>query len=97
MLIISWCIEKTHVESGVDLVFSGRIKAKLRLKYASPKNNNKIDPQLLRRFILELLKVIEQDNNGQLTEEFFVDYYAQNFDINDKNNFKNKGKTCRTI
>lgn len=59
-----------------------------RLKYAPIKNNNKIDPQLLRRFILELLKAIEQENEGQLTQEFFVDYYVQNFDINNQKNFE---------
>ena len=54
-----------------------------RLKYAPMKNQLRIDPKLLRRFILELLKAIEQENDGERTKEFFIDYYLQNFDVND--------------
>lgn len=60
-----------------------------RLKYAPVKNNNKIDPRLLRRFILELIRAIEQENEGDRTQEFFIDYYLQNFDVLDKNKFEN--------
>lgn len=42
-----------------------------RLKYAPIKNQSKIEPKLLRRFILELLRAIEQENEGDRTPEFF--------------------------
>lgn len=59
-----------------------------RLKYAPVKNNSKIDPKLLRRFILELLKAIDQDNDGERTQEFFIDYYLQNYEVKDQKNFE---------
>lgn len=59
-----------------------------RLKYAPTKNNSKIDPKALRRFILELLRAAEQENDGERTQEFFVDYYLQNFDVKDQNKFE---------
>lgn len=59
-----------------------------RLKYAPAKNNFKIDPKALRRFILELLRAIEQENDGERTQKFFVDYYLQNFDVKDQNKFE---------
>lgn len=60
----------------------------LRLKYAPTKNNSKIEPKALRRFILELLRAAEQENDGERTQEFFVDYYLQNFDVKDQNKFE---------
>ncbi len=60
----------------------------LRLKYAPTKNNSKIEPKALRRFILELLRAAEQENDGERTQEFFVDYYLQNFDVKDRNKFE---------
>jgi len=59
-----------------------------RIKYAPIKNNFKIDPKLLRRFILELLRAIEQENDGERTQEFFTDYYLQNFDVNNQDKFE---------
>ena len=46
------------------------------------------DPKALRRFILELLRAIEQENDGERTQKFFVDYYLQNFDVKDQNKFE---------
>ena len=59
-----------------------------RLKYAPIKNNSKIDPRALRRFILELLKAIDQENDGERTQDFFVEYYLQNFDVKDQSKFE---------
>lgn len=59
-----------------------------RLKYAPMKNNYKIDPKALRRFILELLKAAEQENDGNCTQDFFVEYYLQNFDVKDQTKFE---------
>lgn len=53
----------------------------IQLKYAPRKNNRKVDPQLLRKFILELLSAYEQDNDGKCTKEFFIEYYLDNFPI----------------
>ncbi len=52
-----------------------------QLKYAPRKNDNKIDPQILRKFILELLKACESESEGQCTEDFFVEYYLDNFSL----------------
>lgn len=59
-----------------------------RLKYAPVKNNSKVEPKLLRRFILELLRAVEQENEGECTQDFFVEYYLQNFDVKDEDKFK---------
>ena len=59
-----------------------------RLKYAPIKNNGKIDPKSLRRFILELLKAVEQENDGKRTQEFFIEYYLQNFDVKEPAKFE---------
>lgn len=59
-----------------------------RLTYAPQKNNYKIEPKLLRRFILDLEKAIDQENDGKHTQEFFVDYYLQHFDIKDQDKFE---------
>lgn len=59
-----------------------------RLKYAPVKNNSKIDPKALRRFILELLKAMDQENDGERTQAFFMEYYLQNFDVKDQAKFE---------
>ncbi len=59
-----------------------------RLKYAPVKNDSKIEPRALRRFILELLKAIDQENDGERTQEFFIEYYTQNFDVRDRDKFE---------
>lgn len=59
-----------------------------RLKYAPVKNNSKIEPRALRRFILELLKAIDQENDGERTQEFFIEYYTQAFDVKDQDKFE---------
>jgi hypothetical protein len=56
------------------------------LKYAPIKNNSQIDPKELRRFLLEFLNSMDQENSSELTQESFVDYYLQNFPVNDQNN-----------
>ena len=50
-----------------------------RLKYAPIKNQSKIEPKLLRRFILELLRAIEQENEGDRTPEFFFRLLSSEF------------------
>ncbi len=59
-----------------------------RLKYAPAKNNNKVEPKALRRFIWELLTTIDKENDGKRTQEFFVEYYLQNFDVKDQKKFE---------
>ncbi len=59
-----------------------------RLKYAPVRNNSKVDPKLLRRFILELLRAADQENDGDCTQNFFVEYYLQNFDVKDEDKFR---------
>lgn len=59
-----------------------------RLKYAPIKNGGRISPVLLRRFILELIKAIDHEYDGNLTPQNFVDYYVQNFDISDQHKFE---------
>jgi hypothetical protein len=63
-----------------------------KLKYAPPKNHNKIESVALRRFILELIKDVEHGNSGDITEKYFVEYYCSVFSITDKNisKFKNE-------
>lgn len=59
-----------------------------RLKYAPVKNNYEIDPKILRRFLLEVLRAIDQENEGERTQKFFVEYYLQSFDVKDQNKFE---------
>ena len=59
-----------------------------KLKYAPVKNDSRIDPKLLRRFLLELHGGIEQENEGKRTQEYFVDYYLQNFDVKNRDQFE---------
>lgn len=59
-----------------------------RLKYAPIKNNYKIDPKALRRFLIELLKAMDQENDGNRTKDFFIDYYLQNFNVSDEDQFE---------
>lgn len=59
-----------------------------RLKYAPIRNGGKISPVLLRRFLLELIKAIDHEYDGSLTPQNFVDYYIQNFDVNDQHKFE---------
>ena len=35
-----------------------------------------------------MLRAAEQENDGERTQEFFVDYYLQNFDVKDQNKFE---------
>jgi hypothetical protein len=59
-----------------------------RLKYTPSKNNGRVDPVLLRRFLLDLIKSINHDYDGSKTQKNFVDYYLQNFDVIDQNKFE---------
>lgn len=65
-----------------------------RLRYAPIKNNSKIDPVLLRRFILEIIKDADHTDDGKVTEDSFVDYYLQNFitrnEASDEDDFRNE-------
>ena len=58
------------------------------LRYAPQKNNSKIDPRLLRRFLVDLISDCDKDNDGNLTQDFFVDYYNQNCFITNEQKFK---------
>lgn len=59
-----------------------------KLKYAPVKNGGKVSPVHLRRFILELLKAIDHEYDGNLTPQNFVDYYLQNFEVIDQLKFQ---------
>ncbi|MDO4584475.1 MAG: DUF262 domain-containing protein [Planctomycetia bacterium] len=59
-----------------------------RLRYAPIKNDKKIVPILLRRFLLDLIKSIDGEYGGNLTLQNFVDYYVQNEVVRDQNNFE---------
>lgn len=59
-----------------------------RLIYAPIKNNCKVQPVLLRRFLIQLLKEFEANNEGELTAEAFVEYYVQMYDITESNQKK---------
>ena len=63
-----------------------------RLKYAPPKNGSKIDPVLLRRFILEIIKSAESDGEEGVTETYFIDYFLQNFNTTEEEKFRNEVK-----
>lgn len=56
-----------------------------RLIYAPKKENGKVQPKLLRKFLLDLKKECGTEN---LTEEFFADYYYERYDILDTNKVK---------
>lgn len=53
-----------------------------RLIYAPKKENGKVQPRLLRKFLLDLKKECGTDN---LTIELVIDYYYERYDILDKN------------
>ena len=63
-----------------------------RLKYAPQKNDGKVEPVLLRRFILEVIKDAEFSNDGEINKEYLIDYFCNNFSIADSNisKFKNE-------
>lgn len=52
-----------------------------RLIYAPKKENGKVQAKLLRKFLIDLKKECGSD---EFTEEFFVDYYYERYDILDK-------------
>ena len=61
-----------------------------RIAYAPAANNSKIDPKLLRTFILGLLKKLEEENET-LTKDFYIDYFIENnFDIVNRKKFEEK-------
>lgn len=53
-----------------------------RLIYAPKKENGKVQPRLLRKFLLDLKKECGTDD---LTRELVIDYYYERYDILDKN------------
>ncbi len=59
-----------------------------RLRYAPQKNNSKIDPRLLRRFLIDLISDCDKYNDGKLEQDFFVEYYTQNCIIINEQKFK---------
>lgn len=59
-----------------------------RLRYTPLKNAGQVSPVLLRRFILEMIKDFKLDDDGELSQSDFIDYFEQNFDVIDKQKFK---------
>lgn len=59
-----------------------------KLEYAPTKNGSKISPKMLRRFLLELTKVIDHEYDGRLTRQNLIDYYTQKFYIDESNQKK---------
>ena len=61
-----------------------------RIKYAPMSNNEKVDPVLLRRFILELINDAERVNDGDITEDYLFDFYNNTYAFKDsmENKFK---------
>jgi len=59
-----------------------------RLKYAPIRNGGKIQPILLRRFLIDLIKSADIECEGKLTAQYFIDYYMQNFDATDQHKFE---------
>lgn len=56
-----------------------------RLIYAPKKENGKVQARLLRKFLIDLKK---ECGSEELTEEFFVDYYYERYDILEKDKRK---------
>lgn len=52
-----------------------------KLRYAPQKNAGKVDPVLLRKFILELSAALEQEYDDGWGEEQFIEYYKDQFDL----------------
>ena len=61
-----------------------------RIKYAPMSNNEKVDPILLRRFILYLINDAERANDGDITEDYLFDFYNNTYTFKDSmdNKFK---------
>ena len=61
-----------------------------RIKYAPMSNNEKVDPILLRRFILDLINDAERANDGDITEDYLFDFYNNTYTFKDSmdNKFK---------
>lgn len=61
-----------------------------RIKYAPMSNNEKVDPILLRRFILDLINDAERVNDGDITEDYLFDFYNNTYTFKDsmENKFK---------
>lgn len=55
-----------------------------KLRYAPTKEGGKVNPELLRRFLLQMDNDCEKDNDGQLTQEYFIEYYVEMSDISEK-------------
>lgn len=64
-----------------------------KLRYAPKKLNEKIDPVLLRQFLLGLISEIKKEYDGNLTCENFIEIYKENFTITNEDGFE---KTVRT-
>lgn len=62
-----------------------------RIKYAPMSNNEKVDPILLRRFILDLINDAERANDGDITEDYLFDFYNNTYTF--KDSMDNKFKT----
>lgn len=61
-----------------------------RIKYAPMSNNEKVDPILLRRFMLDLINDAERANDGDITEDYLFDFYNNTYTFKDSmdNKFK---------
>lgn len=63
-----------------------------KLPYAPVKNGAKVLPVALRRRILDLIKAIDDEYDGELTDLNFIDYYNENYTIFDQNIFEQEVK-----
>lgn len=52
-----------------------------KLRYAPQKNAGKVDPVLLRRFILDLSSALDQEYEEGWGAEQFIEYYEEQFDL----------------
>ncbi len=59
-----------------------------KLKYAPERNNYKIEPRLLRKFILDIYDATEKRSAELLTETNVYEYFNDNTYITDEDNFK---------
>ncbi len=88
--IILMVHQKKVTGSAWELLFD-YTKFFKKIMYAPLKNGErKVDPVLLRRFILQIQRDCEVNNSGQITMNYFIEYYLQQYDISDldSKNFK---------
>lgn len=60
-----------------------------KLQYLRIQNGErKIDPVLLRRHIMQIRKDCDTYNDGELTKEYYIDYFMQNYNCENDKKFK---------